>query len=206
MRNRDYKQFGPGEYFHIYNRGNRKGVIFLDDEDYGFFILRLRQNLFPDKKMNPRAALLPDDSFSLVSYCLMPNHFHFLIRQNKDLPTSRLLLRICTSYSMFFNKKYNKVGHLFQDRFKQIFIKDTTYLTWLSAYIHQNPMIAGLVKNPAEFMWSSYTDFIGLRDDNLCRKNIILDQFGSINDYREFVESSYNIIKRKKGIEDFILD
>src|SRR3989344_2415277 len=106
MGNRDYKQFGAGEYYHIYNRGNNKNDIFIDNNDYAFFIARVRQNLFPSQNTKFRSQPLPEGSFTLVNYCLMPNHFHFLIRQNKELSTSKLILRICTSYSKYFNKKY----------------------------------------------------------------------------------------------------
>lgn len=117
MKNRDYKQFGAGEYYHVYNRGNGKQNIFLDNDDFSFFLWRLRQNLFPSAEDGGRRVQLPADSFSLISYCLMPNHFHFLIKQNSDIPTSKLLLKICTSYSIYFNKKYNRFGHVFQDQF-----------------------------------------------------------------------------------------
>src|SRR5205809_297696 len=120
MKNRDYKKFGAGEYYHVYNRGDGKENIFLDDQDFMFFMLRLRQNLVPDEGSKDRIKSLPPNSFSLVSYCLMPNHFHFLLRQNADIPTTKLMTKVCTSYSMYFNKKYNKVGHVFQDQYKQI--------------------------------------------------------------------------------------
>ncbi len=206
MKNRDYKESGAGEYFHVFNRGNEKKSIFIDDEDYDFFIFKIGQNLFPDPKTINRTQPLPEGAFSLISYCLMPNHFHLLIRQNTDLPTSKLLLKICTSYSMYFNKKYQRVGHVFQDRFKQVLVNDNEYLKWLSAYIHQNPKVAGLVTNLDDYRWSSYPFFVGLREDRLCDKSIIYDQFGNSKGYKEFVESGYQLIKDKKGMEDILLD
>lgn len=111
MGNRDYKNFGAGEYYHIYNRGNGKQDIFLSQDDFNFFILKLNQNLFPIiyKQRYFRSPPLPENCFSLICYCLMPNHFHLLIRQNKEITTSKLILRVCTSYSKYFNKKYDKV-------------------------------------------------------------------------------------------------
>ena len=117
MFTRDYKTFAPGEFFHIYNRGNNKQDIFIEDSDYEFFMLRLKQNLYPDKFDELKIQPLPSNSFSLISYCLMPNHFHLLIRQNSEIPTSKLMLKICSSYSKVFNKKYERVGHIFQDQF-----------------------------------------------------------------------------------------
>ncbi|MEK9209095.1 MAG: transposase, partial [Patescibacteria group bacterium] len=114
MLTRDYKSSAPGEYYHAYNRGNAKEPVFLDDDDYRFFLLRLDQNLSSDIAVNRHFRPLPPNSFSLISYCLMPNHFHLLLRQDRDIPTSKLIGKICTSYSMYFNKKYGRVGHVFQ--------------------------------------------------------------------------------------------
>lgn len=205
MNTRDYKQFGEGVYYHIFNRGNGKENIFLDDDDFRFFMLRLRQNLFPDEKSKERLSSLPDNSFSLVSYCLMPNHFHLLLKQNTDIPTSKLLLKICTSYSMYFNKKYDHVGHIFQNRFKQIVIEDDSYLKWLTCYIHQNPKVAGLVTDLNKYQWSSYGEFLYNRK-GLCEKGIILEQFKNDKEFQQFTETSYEIIKEKKNVENIFFD
>ncbi len=206
MNNRDYKNCSPGEFYHIYNRGNAKNDIFINDEDFKFFLLRLRQNLFPDEDSNNRIQHLPKGSFSLISYCLMPNHFHFIIKQNSEIPTSKLILKVCTSYSKYFNKKYERVGHVFQDRFKQVHINDNSYLIWLVAYVHQNPKVTGLIKNLKDYPWSSYRDFLGERGDNLCDKEIILSQFKNIKDFESFVEDSYDIIQDKKSLDQFMMD
>ena len=208
MGTRDYKQFSAGEYYHIYNRGNNKNEIFLDSEDFNFFILRLRQNLFPKQSTKKfRTQPLPDGAFSLINYCLMPNHFHLLVKQNGELPTSKLILRVCTSYSKYFNKKHQKIGHVFQDQFKQALIDDNSYLMWLSAYIHQNPKVAGLVTDLNKYMWSSYPNFTGYTKDDLCEKEIILSQFNnSSREYQNFVETSYEVIKERKDIECLLLD
>lgn len=206
MSNRDYKDSAPGTYFHVYNRGNKKEDVFLDESDFRFFLLRLKQYLFSDERDKNRLNLLPKDSFSLISYCLMPNHFHLLLRQNLDTPTSKLLLRVCTSYSKYFNKKYDKVGHIFQDQFKQITIGDNDYLKWLSCYIHQNPKVAGLVGKIADYRWSSYQDFIGKDPNGICDKEIILSQFKSDDDFKDFTESSYEVVKNKTETIGLTLD
>lgn len=202
---RDYKQFGEGAYYHIYNRGNGKENIFLNDDDFRFFMLRLKQNLFPDDKSKERLSPLPEHSFSLISYCLMPNHFHFLLKQNKDIPPNKLLLRICSSYSKYFNKKYNHIGHVFQDRFKQISIEDNSYLMWLTCYIHQNPKVAGLVTDLNKYPWSSYVEFLDNKN-GLCEKEIILEQFKNNEEFQHFTETSYEIIKEKKAADDIFMD
>ena len=119
MRFRDYKIFRIGCYYHIFNRGNNKQAIFLDSMDYMALLKRLKivLGLYIDTQL--RVHPLPKNSFSVISYCLMPNHFHFLIRQNTDVGIEKLIQKVITSYVMYFNRKYNRVGGLFQDAFGQ---------------------------------------------------------------------------------------
>ena len=126
--------------------------------------------------------------------------------QNNDVPITKILHRVCTSYSIYFNKKYERVGNLFQDQYKLVLVEDDSYLNWLSAYIHQNPSVAGLVKHLVDYQWSSYPDFVGARQDNLCEKDIILDRFKNKSDFEQFVLSSFDIIKEKKELEDLLID
>lgn len=198
MFTRDYKTFVPGEFFHIYNRGNNKQNIFIDDSDYEFFMLRLKQNLYPDRFDELKIQQLPSGSFSLISYCLMPNHFHLLVRQNSEISTSKLMLKICSSYSKVFNKKYERVGHLFQDQFKQILINGDEYLKWIIAYICQNPKVAGLVKNPIDYKWSSYSEHVNdFMNRGVCDNEIVKELFKGQN-IADFIETSYDIIKNNK--------
>ncbi len=213
MRNRDYKIFVSGGYYHVYNRGNGKQDIFLDENDYLFFLRRMKENLFPGLQegapLAPRMykrKLLPEGAFSLVSYCLMPNHFHWLIKQNAQLPVGKLLLKVCTGYSIYFNKKYEHTGHVFQDQFKAISIQNDSYLLWLSAYIHQNPKIAELVDNLLNWKFSSYPDYVGQRGGILCDKNIILNSFKDSEAYADFVDGSYLKIKEKKDLQNLFLE
>lgn len=206
MGMRDYKQFGSGEYYHIYNRGNAKDKIFLDSQDYEFFLLRLRQNLFPEEDLNVRIQRLPQKSFSLVAYCLMPNHFHLLVRQNNTIPTSKLILKLCSSYSKYFNKKYDRVGHLFQDQFKQVLIGNDAYLTWLSAYIHQNPKVAGIFRDSETYPWSSYNYYLFKQGYIRCENNIILDQFNNLDEFKKFTDESLAVIKQRKELKFVLMD
>ncbi len=205
MNHRDYKQFGQGGFYHIYNRGNNKQDIFLDDDDRKSFIFRLREALYP-QFINSRRKPLPSGSFSLLSYCLMPNHFHLLVTQNLSTSVSELLKKVCTGYSKFFNKKHERVGHLFQDQYKAIKVANDSYLTWVSAYIHQNPKIAGLVEKLDDYPWSSYLDYLGLRKGTLCSKDLILGMFKSSDEYKKFVENSYEQIKQRKDIQALLLE
>lgn len=208
MNFRDHKINAPGQYYHVFNRGNAKQIIFPNPEDYKFFILRLKLNLYPldNDENSVRIQKLPPNSFSLVSYCLMPNHYHLLIRQNGDTPTSKLITKVCTSYSKYFNKKYGRIGHVFQDKFKQVTITENNYLNWLSCYIHQNPKVARLVSNLEDYQWSSYNYYINGEGDLPCDKEPILCQFKNTQDYKCFVNESYDLIRENKMVEDIFID
>lgn len=208
---RDYKNFAQGEHYHVFNRGVGKMKIFRDEQDYRVFLSRLKENLFPNSKIKSLEGHLlgkghtpyirkelPNGAFSLIAYCLMPNHFHFLLKQNTDIPIGKLLLKVCSSYSIYFNKKYNRVGSLFQDQFKSERVDKNEYLLWLSAYIHLNPRVADMVKDDSKWKWSSYLEYLKLSSDNLCEKEIISGQFGNTNYYQKIVEDAFEPIKLRK--------
>ncbi|OHB15369.1 MAG: hypothetical protein A2431_03720 [Candidatus Zambryskibacteria bacterium RIFOXYC1_FULL_39_10] len=193
MNNRDYKEFAKGEIYHIYNRGVGKMNIFKDEEDFKVFLFRLKENLFPElikkdnrPKLSYRRKILPPKSFDLIAYCLMPNHFHLLIKQNSDISISTLVLKLCGGFSKYFNKKHDRIGSLFQDKFKAVKIYKNDQLLWTSLYIHENPIKAGLTDNLSGYKWSSYLDYAGLQNNNLCKKDIILEQFNSPKAYLNY--------------------
>ncbi|MBP9686907.1 MAG: transposase [Candidatus Doudnabacteria bacterium] len=211
MKHRDYKQFSQGCYAHVFNRGNAKLDIFYDDEDYRYFLYRLKEQLHG--RLMPASGsgryvrqLLPPHSFTLLAYCLMPNHFHLIIRQDVSIPVSRLVHRVCTSYSKYFNKKYNRIGHVFQDQFKSVEVTSDEQLWWLSAYVHTNPVVGALVQKPEEYTWSSYQDYAGMRFGILCDTGIVLSRFRTFFDYEKFVHASAGFIRSRKELKDLLLD
>jgi putative transposase len=192
VNNRDYKEFTEGEIYHIYNRGVNKMNIFLDEQDFRVFAARLKENLFPEL-INPllskhavRRKTLPPNSYDLISYCLMPNHFHLLIKQNTNLPITQLILKVCTGYSKYFNKKYGRIGAIFQDRFKSVRIHKNNQLLWVSYYIHKNPIEAGFVENPNNYKWSSFSEYVKSESEPLCKKDLILSQFQKLETYLSY--------------------
>lgn len=203
MNKRDYKRFGRGEYYHLFNRGNAFQNIFLDNEDYNFFISKTKQNLFPDETLK-RMIPLPTGSFSLLSYCLMPNHFHLLLRQNNKYTPSQLLLRICSSYSKYFNKKYKKVGHVFQDKYKQVNVEDDGQLLWLYAYINLNPVLDKIVEKPEDYTWSGYNEFFSA--SGLCDNGFINEKFKKKKDFIKFMQDALPILKINKNLRHFKLE
>ena len=201
MKNRDYKNFAPGAIFHIYNRGNNKEKIFFDEQDYRAFLFRLGLCLgFTEGELNKekfiaipysriRITEANKNNFKLLAFCLMPNHFHFLIKQDGDVPISKLISKLCTSYAMYINKKHKRVGHLFQDQFKAVLIENNPQLMWISAYIHMNAVKDKIVKHPSEYKWSSYNDFVGKRNLLIVNKEFLIGTFGDVNN---FIEQTLN--------------
>ena len=181
--------------------------VFADSRDYSFFLSRLEEYLFPENRRAPSAERyerksFPEGSFTLVGYCLMPNHYHFLIRQNKETSITALMLGLTTGYSKYFNKKYNRVGSLFQDQFKAVHVSSNEQLLWVSAYIHQNPQTGGIVKSLDDYLYSSYSEYSGSTNKKLCDTSLVLSQFKEGKSYRQFVADSLESIKHRKDFTE----
>ncbi len=202
MKNRDSKEEGLGVISHIYNRGNNKEKIFFDEQDYKAFLFRLGLCMgYSSEELNKEELIsLPysriritetkKDQFRIHAFCLMPNHFHILIEQNSDIPVSKIILKLCTSYAMYINKKHKRVGHLFQDQFKSVIIGSDSQLAWTSAYIHMNPVKDKIVSDPRKYKWSSYNDYSSNRNFILTYKNTLEDFF----DKKDFEKETRNLL------------
>lgn len=178
------RYFQKGSYYHVYNRGNRKQNIFILNRDYLRFLKRTRE--YKEKF-----------GVSILCYCLMPNHFHFLLKQDTEVPITAFMLRLGTSYAKYFNIKYGEVGSLFQDRFRAKLIETDEYLLQLSRYIHRNPKeILRLTPGVKlkDYLWSSYPTYCrGIKND-LVDPNFILNYFAKSNaskDYESFTEYDF---------------
>lgn len=132
--------------YHIMLRGINRQTIFEDDQD------RVR---FLDTLGNYKDTC----EFILYGYCLMDNHVHLLIKETEE-SISRVIKRICSSYVYWYNAKYRRCGHLFQERFKSEVVETDRYFLTVLRYIHQNPIKANIVKTVTEFEWSSYREYI----------------------------------------------
>ena len=170
-----------GEYYHVYNRGNNRQDVFFERENYLFFLRRVRKYLVGDTQTSEVWT-------TIIAYCLMPNHFHLLVCPHDD-ELSRRMQRFSISYTKAMNKRYDRVGSLFQGQFQAVLVDRNEYLLHLSRYLHLNPVEAGLAKRPVDWEFSSYRDYIGLRQGTLPMPDIILSQFPTPKEYQEFVES-----------------
>lgn len=129
--------------YHIITRGNQRQLVFLDSQDY-------------EKYLHILSRYKRRHKFKLYSFCLMPNHVHLIIEVDNPLDLSRIMTKINLSYTLYFNYKYKKVGHLWQDRFKSKIIEKDAYLLECINYIETNPLRASLVKRIEEYAWNSY--------------------------------------------------
>jgi len=134
--------FAPGEFYHLYNRGTEKRKIFLDKKDYEYFMY-LMYICNTTKSIETRKIgkdFDPEETIVNIGvYCLMPNHFHILVREKIDGGISKYMLKLMTSYSMYFNKKYERSGRLYGGKFKSTYINNDRYMKYIYSYIHLNP-------------------------------------------------------------------
>lgn len=193
MQGRDYKPNFVGAYFHAYNRGANKSLVFLDDQDYKNFIYRAKilLGLEPLPKRTEKGGLrlkpLPLNALEILCFCLMPNHFHFLVRQNQISGLKMFLHRLCTSYSTYFNKKYGHVGHIFQGIYKSKNVLEDSYLTQLTAYIHLNP------SRPFDWKYSSLPIYLGEDNSGLASSQMFMDMHKlTPKTYKNFLQKNYN--------------
>jgi putative transposase len=211
------KIYAENTIYHVYNRGVEKRNIYQDEQDYKVFLGYLKEYLSPPPKpeeLAKKSFTLQDHVFKgierqphnyfgkieILAYCLMPNHFHLMLRQNDNKYALRDFLHsLLLRYSMYFNKKYNRVGKLFQDRYKAIIVMDEKYLLHLSRYIHINPYeyTKDLVN-----AYSSYAEYIGLRHTTWINTSILLYYFENNKHSPEFQRAG----NYKEFIEDYLKD
>ena len=183
-------KFAAGAYYHLYNRGNNFQPIFFESENYLYFLRQLRKHLTAE-------------AAEIIAYCLMPNHYHLLVHLKTDDLSDRMQ-PFALAYTKAINKRYGRVGSLFQGHFKAIHVDRDEYLLHLSRYIHLNSVAAGLSKRPEDWEFSSYSEFVGLRRGTLPQPAVVLSQFPSPDAYRQFVET-YRAEDRKV-LEHLVFD
>ncbi|MBA2279092.1 transposase [Candidatus Saccharibacteria bacterium] len=171
-------------HYHIYNRGVNKRRIFLDEEDYSVFLNLFKRYLSRHPVLDYKKREYPwlYNDLELLAFCLMPNHFHLLVYQLEEDAIRKLLKNVCGTYTIYFNKKYKRVGPLFQDRFKASMITDDAYLHHISRYIHLNP------KAYKTWKFSSLPYYLGKQHAEWLQPHRIMELFTDKNDYLKFVK------------------
>ncbi len=193
-RRQDFDQY---HFYHIYNRGNNKEKIFFERENYRFFLTKFIE-------------YMPPNEVEIHAYCLMPNHYHLIVRVMEEFNYSRAMQHFGISYAKSINSWYGRAGHLFQGRFGARLVHSAEYLLHLSRYIHLNPVDARLVKSAQDWEFSSYRDYLlaigKSHPDNhellkpsgiLSRPQVVtgtvLSLVGGVEGFRNFVETQKGI-------------
>ncbi len=165
----------PG-YYHVFNRGNNKKSIFKQDVDYLHFLRQLKR--YKDRY-----------SIGIVCYCLMSNHFHLCVRVDDRQKFINFIKQVQMVHAQHMQRQHGMIGHLFQGRYKCKYVKFENQLIYLSAYIHSNPAVAGLVKNLDRWQWSSYLDYAGIRKGSVPNKEVVLYYFKSSGHYKDWINN-----------------
>lgn len=203
------KFYLPNSFYHIYNRGVEKRVIFQDEQDYKVFLNYLKEYLSPEPNRNtlqkdvsfkgvtfkgvPKQINHFDNEIALIAFCLMPNHIHLLIKQKDKDSIKKFCQSLFTRYSMYFNKKYKRTGPLYQGTYKATNAINKDYLLDLTRYIHRNPL--KIVKDLSK-SYSSYSHYLNMYVLPWVRNDEVIKYFNEstfmthnkITSYRYFVE------------------
>ena len=202
----------PGEYYHICNRGVGKQAIFHDRKDYFRFLFlilffqssskvyhlgRVVKEFMVSLGQHPMLAKLTEDvvkkrTVEVVAFCIMPNHFHLILKEVEEGGISSYMQRVLNAYGKYYNTKYQKSGHVFQGSYRAVHIHDDRYMQHLSAYIHRNPReLRNWVNKEDEYSWSSYQDFtLSNRWGKLLVPDVVLGEFKDQKHYLKFVQTS----------------
>ena len=200
--------FAPGLYYHIYNRGNNRQSIFFQPENYLYFLRGVKRYITPLAKV--------------VVHCLMPTHYHIVLRigQTSEFPKnsevllhskkiSNAMMRLSVSYTKAINKRFSRVGSLFQGQFQAKPIETNSHLLNLCVYIHANPVKDGLVALPEDWIYSNYLEWLGQRKGTLVDQEFIQENFGSPAEYQalvmEYIKTRYlpdDVRKYLQSLED----
>jgi len=221
-------QFVENQIYHIYNRGVEKRDIFLDDKDYLRFIHDLFEfndrdpafnvayyfnskskevkSQYLEKERKPRKLLV-----EILLFTLMPNHFHLLLKQKQENGIVKFMQKLGTGYTNYFNKKYDRVGGLFQGRFKAVLINEEAHFIHIPFYFHTNPIDLiygsstsidwrGQIEFLENYRWSSFLDYIGKKNfPSVTSRKFLLEFWGGEKEYRK--ETEKWLRERDKNID-----
>ncbi|OGH42428.1 MAG: hypothetical protein A3H79_04545 [Candidatus Levybacteria bacterium RIFCSPLOWO2_02_FULL_36_8b] len=212
------------EIYHVYNRGVEKRPIFLTRKDYARLIDLVNYYRFKDcpfkyshfkrilyqEKMSIMKGL-EDKSKKLVeifAFCLMPNHIHFLIKQLADNGITKFMAKVQNGFSHYFNKRHDRIGHLFQGNFGATRIEDDEQLLHVNRYIHLNPVFSCIIRveDLEGYEYSSYPEYINKRTDGFCNIQEILSYFNNLEDYKRFITDQASHTKTLENIKHLLIE
>lgn len=173
--------------YHVMKRGINHQIIFEDDEDYQTYLNTL-------KRCQEKSG------YVIYAYCLMGNHLHLLVKE-ADEGLGNAFKRIGASYVYWYNWKYGRRGHLFQGRYKSEVVEDDSYFLTVVRYIHQNPLKVGVIKDIADYRWSSYGEYIG--KPTICDTDFALNMFSTDRSEAVTLFKEFNLAENKDRCLDY---
>ncbi len=185
--------FAQDHYYHIYNRAVDGGVLFFDPGNYEYF-LRLVKRYYQRH------------GAAVIAYCLMPNHYHFLLRQETDAPLSKFINVLFNAYVQAVNQQQDRKGTLFEGRFRHVWVDREEYLVHLCRYIHLNPLKARLVTRLEDWPYSNYLEWIGQRSGILKDEDFIYGRFPTAEAYQQFVADYQDETRVQEQIKRYFWD
>lgn len=204
-----------GEIYHIFNRSIQKIPLFSGQRECDLFLESAKFYLQPNppvrfslyRQNRERYKInLQDRLVTIITYNLMPNHFHFALRQERELGIQKFIQKVSNSFAHYFNLKYHNHGPLFETNYKARYVETDQQLAYLSSYIHLNPVTAHLVENPEDWEYSSYGLYLRKEKSEMVDPSLVLNQFGSVEKYQEFVMSHKKNKKELEKINDLLIE
>lgn len=201
------------EFYHVFNRGVAKMQIFNNFYDYNRFLKTILYYSIDSNK--PKFSIFASTTslldktkktVDIICYCLMPNHFHFLLRQIKDGGITEFISKISNSYTKYFNTKNKRVGPLLQGEFKAVHVETNEQLIHLNRYLHLNPLVGYIAKDLEDYPWSSFKEYINQTKEKICTKEIVMEQFKDIEEYKQFVLDQEDYAKQLEMIKHQLID
>lgn len=212
-----------GEIYHVFNRGIDRRGTFTDKKEferiqklikfYRHKDIPIRFSQVNQQPQEIREKILDDlykseRIIDILSYCIMPNHFHFLLKQTNEKGISTFVSNITNAYTKYFNTKNKRTGPLFEGVFKAVHIESEEQLLHVSRYIHLNPVSSSIIPDEdlENYKWSSYREYLPISAEEISQKEFILNMFKSISAYQEFVNNQIDYAKQLDTIKHLILE
>jgi putative transposase len=182
-------EYAPGSYYHLLNRGALKALLFHEPRAYHLFVQLVKR-------------YAGQFGVTVIVMCLMPNHFHMIVRLEEGGDIVEFMKRLCFTFSLRINKMYNRVGTSFGGRYKAKLIENDAHLRYVCAYVHANPLSAGLVKDPEEWEYSNYREWAKQRDYLPWDGAFVKSMYRRLHKHEELVR----MIAEKKLLDHFKID
>lgn len=215
--------FRNNEIYHVFNRGVERRPIFMSRREYTraqellkFYRHKEIPIRFSQVQLQPEEiktkmleSLFKSEKLVLIlAYCLIPNHFHFLVKQILDNGITKFVANFTNAYTKFFNTKHQRVGPLVQGVFKAEHVETDEQLIHLSRYIHLNPVASGVIAEEMldNYEWSSYPEYISLSRNGITEKEIVLNMFKTVEEYIKFVRDQISYTKELEKIKHLLLE